>query len=129
VAASVPITLDAATVTATLPATLEHGPLGQDVTVAPSAEAPPSPSEPIVNLTPANEGATLTIGVGAVLVVGPPLVPATPGQVNPAVSSDPAVLGLLGPASTVPIAEFRAWRAGEANLAVPGTWVIHVVVR
>jgi hypothetical protein len=123
---SVPITLDAATVTSNLPVTLDHAPLGPSLAAAPSTPAPAS--RPILTLTPADERTTVTIGVGSVLVVGPPLVQPAPGVVNPATSSDPQVLGLLGPPSPTPIAEFRAWKAGHADLAVAGQWVIHVVV-
>ncbi|HLI56876.1 MAG TPA: hypothetical protein VKY26_07545 [Actinomycetota bacterium] len=121
------MTLRAATVTSSLPATIEHDPTGlftgtpgtaPSLPGAPTSVPTPSPTPPLRMLTPADNGTTITVPVGAVL-----LTPfgANPGSPAHAASSDPAVLGPLGSPPPVGPEEFRAWKPGSALLTIAGS--------
>ena len=142
-ARQVTIALHAATVTSNLPAQIAHDPVGLYIPgpqTASNASAAPSGAR-LENLGPSDAGATLTVPVGTVLVVTPFPGVREPGP-NPATSSDPSVLGALD-GQAGPVAEFRAWRSGTADLTIPttacatpptkappctGPWVVHVRV-
>jgi hypothetical protein len=147
---TVPISLDAATVTSDLPAVIGHDPVGLTNLLSFHVSAPPGTS-PVMTTTPAalvpvdisiNEQ-TLQVAVGQVVTV-PPL-PGAQGLsfTSPAVSNDPAVLGPLTSNPQPLVAEFRAWKEGTAEITVPqsacvrpgsdqspctGPFVVHVVV-
>lgn len=121
-ARQVPVTLHAATVTSDLPAVIAHAALGPYIptatTVGQSVSPPPSAALPLRTLGAADNAASLTIAVGTVVVV-PPLPGEGFATSSPVVSSDPAVLGTLGNGGPVgPLAEFRAWQPGHADLSV-----------
>lgn len=142
---AVTLRLQAATVTADLPAHIAHDRVGLYLPLP--ARPAPSASPPTVlhNLGPTDAGRTLHVRVGAVLVVTPwpGLIPSGPSGPSPVRSSDAAVLGPLDGANLGPVAEFRAWKPGRADLSIPATacrsphgglppcsgpWVVHVVV-
>jgi hypothetical protein len=152
------VPLLAAIVTWNLPTQIEHAPTGPDVTL-------PEPSPPDARFssscTPApvfqcvyngpdstggvlrqirqeENGASIEVKRGSVLTVGP-LHEGKQYAALPVTSSDAAVLGVLFPDSEVH--EFRAWRAGHANLFVPTStcdpskfrgqqctppWIVHI---
>jgi hypothetical protein len=148
---SIPIGLDAAVVTANLPGVIGHDPTGLLTGFSPQPSTPPgAPSTtttttttlppPLVPADISESGQTLDVTVGEVVTVNP-----LPGALgNPAVSSDPAVLGPLTSDPQPLVAEFRAWNPGTADITVPqsacvhpdsdqlpctGPFVVHVVVR
>lgn len=129
---TIPIDLHAAVVTADLPAVIGHDLVGLTNLVSLRASAPPG--TPTTTLTPAlalvpvdisTNGQTLEVAVGQVVTV-PPL-PGARGLsfTSPAVSNDPAVLGPLTSSPQPVVAEFRAWKAGAAEITVPQSSCIH----
>ena len=108
------MTLLGDTVFDTLPAQIVAGPVGlyidQSALPATPSATPPASYPSIVNLGPQSSGTTVHASVGQVLFVADVL----PGPLSPtseaAVSSDPTVLGRLGPS---PSNEFRAWAPGQ----------------
>jgi hypothetical protein len=150
-AETLPISLHAAVVTADLPAVIGHDPVGLTNLLSFHVSAPPGTSPPTTTTTTpvlvpvdiTTSGQTLEVAVGQVVTV-PPL-PGAQGTsfTSPAVSSDPAVLGLLTSSPQPLVAEFRAWKQGTADITVPesacvhpgsgqlpchGPFVVHVVV-
>jgi hypothetical protein len=138
-ARQVTLALHAATVTSSLPAQIGHAPVGLYIPL-PEARPPVRATGVLRTLGPADAGKTVEIGVGSVVVV-PPL-PGVRGA-NPAVSSDTSVLGPLDGGGRGPVAEFRGWKTGSADLTIPasactsagvktppcsGPWVVHVKV-
>lgn len=154
---SVPVSLHAADVTANLPAAIGHDPTGllTGFTAPPAPPAPPASPGALPTITTtlpaalvpvdvATSGQTLAVHVGEVVTMDP--LPGAQGAsfTNPATSSDPAVLGPLTSSPQPLVAEFRAWKAGTADITVPqsacihpgseqlpctGPFVVHVVVR
>jgi hypothetical protein len=149
---SIPISLHAANVTANLPGAIGHDPVGLLTGFSPPA-SPPAGAAPTTTTTTApaalipvdisKNGQTLDVTVGEVVTLDP--LPGAEGAsfTNPAISSDPAVLGPLTSDPQPLVAEFRAWKAGSADITVsqsacihpgsdqspcPGTFVVHVVV-
>ena len=141
----VTLALHAATVMSELPAQIGHEPVGLDIPLPATQAAPASqPTTPgkLVNLFGQDNGKTIHIAVGDVLAVTP-LSGVDHTAPSPVASSDPAVLGPLDGPNRGPVAEFRGWKAGRADLSVPqsachspdhaavpcsGAWVVHVVV-
>ena len=141
----VTIPLHAATVTSNLPAAIAHDELGPDVTIQ-SSSVTKSPDETggvLRHVSDLDNGKTIEVSGGSVLVVGSLHV--SPGQyaADMAKSSDPNVLGTLDGWSDYEIGEFRAWHPGRADLFVsdkgckhtggdaetcPPIWVVHVIV-
>lgn len=128
---SVQLTLQADTVFDDLPTDLVHAPLGPAIQ---SAAVPPSPAPTktgqLLTLAPQQNGTTLTVHIGDVLVGQPPLVPfpTQPSAASDVIrSSNDAVISQLS-ANTVAIPEFRAWQAGRATLSNSNGWSITVVV-
>jgi hypothetical protein len=159
----VTLPLNAAALTADLPDDITHDPLGPVLTL-PSSQ-PPKP--PNCTTTPSHGGppqvscpydgpgatsgifrlldefdnkATIHIPVDSVLAVDP-LYEGKRLAALPVRSSDPAELGPLDNFIDNEINEFRAWRAGHADLFVPtpgcttitapkcaSPWVVHVVI-
>ena len=142
--------VNAAVVTADLPGTIGHDPLGLELnlpqrgpTSGPAKVATPPTTVPFINLDAQSNGRTVHVEVGNVLVVDSPGSQATGPAPNPVTSSNPGVLGPLGPGQPI-VAEFRAWKPGRATLSVPTSacrspgsvqvpcttpWIVHVVVR
>ena len=128
----VKLTLQADTVFDDLPAHLAAAPLGPAIQSASLPAATPAPAKTgqLITLTTQQNGTTLTIHVGDVLVGQPPLVPLPPQ--HPAAgdairSSNDAVISQL-PANGVAIPEFRAWQTGRATLSNSTGWSVTVVV-
>ncbi|MGH9046001.1 MAG: hypothetical protein ACRDVW_01670, partial [Acidimicrobiales bacterium] len=129
----VTLRLHAAVVTADLPAVIGHDPVGllTDLNLpasrpraAPSSTTTTSPFFIPVNAT--MNGQTVKVTIGQVITVQP--LPGAQGVgsfTNPAVSTDPAVLGplTLGPQPLV--AEFRAWKVGTAEITVAQSTCVH----
>jgi hypothetical protein len=66
------LTLDAATVTSSLPVTITHDPVGLDTGLVPiPASGNPAITLPLINVGQQNNGAVYNIRVGQVLVVQP----------------------------------------------------------
>jgi hypothetical protein len=128
----VTVDLEAASVTQDLPPVLVHAAVGVYLpgtgNTTPGESSGP-PTGTIITLGILDSGTTITMHVGDVLAP-PGLFPGEdPSTAQPAHSSDPAVLGPLGIPGQGPFAEFRAWRPGQATLAIPaGTWLVHVIV-
>jgi hypothetical protein len=127
---TVSITLHAATVTSDLPAVIGHDPVGLTNLLSYHPEASPAPVTTTTSpgLVPADistSGQTLQVTVGQVVTVNP--LPGAQGFsfVNPAVSSDPAVLGPLTSGPQPLVAEFRAWKAGTAAITVQQSACVH----
>lgn len=144
---SIPIDLHAAVVTADLPGAIGHDPTGLLTGFSPQPPPGTPPTTTTTTLPPplvpadiSRSGQTLDVRVGDVVTLNP-----LPGALgNPAVSSDP---GILGPLTSDPqplVAEFRAWKPGSAVITVPqsacdhpaseqlpctGPFVLFVVVR
>jgi hypothetical protein len=142
--------VNAAVVTADLPVTIGHDPVGLDLnlpqpgpTSAPAKVAAPPTTVPLINLDAQSNGQTFRVEVGNVLVVNPlPGAQAAGPVPNPVTSSNPGVLGPLAQPQPI-VAEFRAWKPGLATLTVPMSacrspgsgqvpcttpWIVHVVV-
>ncbi len=149
---SMTIGLHAATVTSDLPAVIVHDPVGLLTGFAPRPASPGGSSTTTSTVPPAalvpvdisQTEQTLTVTVGEVVTMNP--LPGAQGAslTNPALSSDPNVLGPLTSGPQPLVAEFRAWKAGTADITVPqsacvhpgteqlpctGSFVVHVVVR
>lgn len=142
---AVTLALHASTVTTDLPAHIAHAAVGPYVPVPSSHPAAPPPSSAGVlrNLGPTDSGTTITVSAGTVLVVTP-FPGIAPTGASPVVSSDTAVLGPLDGPNRQPVAEFRAWKTGAAQLSIPtsacvspqtktppcsgGPWVVRVDV-
>jgi len=128
----VTVFLQAASVTQNLPPVLVHAPVGLYLpgtgNTTPGQGSGPSTGT-LITLGILDTGQTITMHVGDVLAP-PGLFPGEdPDTAQPARSSDPAVLGLLGTPDQGPFAEFRAWQPGRATLTIPGqTWLVHVIV-
>ena len=127
----VSLTLRADTVFDDLPAQLRPAPLGPAINSA-SRPLSPSPADTghLVQLTPQQNGTTISVHVGDVLVAQPPLTPlptqaAKTGDVIR--SSNPAVISEL-PQEATSLPEFRAWQTGRAVLSQSTTWSATVVV-
>ncbi len=145
---TIPIRLDAAVVTADLPAVIGHDPVGLTnlLSFHPPGVPPPTTtttSPALVPVDASSSGQTVELTVGQVLTVQP--LPGSQGfsLTSPAFSSDPSILGLLTSSPQPIVAEFRAWRAGSAEIVVPqsacvrpgsdqapcnGPFVVHVLV-
>jgi hypothetical protein len=126
----VPLSLEAAEVTADLPAVIGHDPVGLTNLLSllpptPGAVPTTTSAPALVPVDIAANDQTLQVAVGQVLTVNP--LPGTQGQstTSPAVSDDPAVLGPLTPGPQPLVAEFRAWEAGTAQLTVPESACVH----
>jgi hypothetical protein len=137
----VTLPLVAATVTSDLPAEIAHDPLGPAVTSDSGARTPGDPSRALRLLEATDNGKTIRITVGSVVVL-PHLNGENP-DVSSATSSAPAVVGGLDGSARNANGEFRGWRAGRADLTVPtsgcayptsnappcsGAWTVHIVV-
>jgi hypothetical protein len=129
---TVSIGLHAAVVTADLPDVVVHDPVGLVTGLSPPVPAPPGTPPPTTTTVPAllgvdasSNGHTVDMTVGEVVTVQP--LPGAQGLsfTNPVTSTDPAVLGPLTPGAQPPVAEFRAWTAGTAELTVPPSACIH----
>jgi hypothetical protein len=143
--------VDAAVVTAELPVTIGHDPVGLDLNLPRSGPtsgrakvAAPPTTVPLINLDGQSNGQTFHVEVGNVVVVNPlPAAQAAGPAPNPVTSSNPGVLGPLAQPQPM-VAEFRAWKPGRATLSVPTSacrspgsdqvpcttpWMVHVVVR
>jgi hypothetical protein len=133
--------LIAATVTSDLPADIAHDPLGPAITTYSGAQTPGDPSRSLRLLRETDKGSTIQMTVGSV-VVAPHLNGANP-DVSSATSSDPSVIGGLDGSAHNANGEFRAWRAGRADLTIPtsgcayptsnappctGSWTVHIIV-
>jgi hypothetical protein len=133
--------LIAATVTADLPADIAHDPLGPAVTTNFGAPTPGDPSRTLRLLNPGDNGTTIHMTVGSVVVL-PHLNGANP-DVSSAMSSDPTVVGGLDGSAQDANGEFRAWRAGHTDLTIPtsgcaypksnalpctGAWTVRIIV-
>lgn len=126
---TVVIALDATDVTDDLPAVIGHDPVG--LTNLLSLLPPTTPtttsttSPPLVPADASTNGQTLQLTVGQVVALQP--LPGTMGLsfTSPAVSSDPAVLGPLTSSPQPLVAEFRAWKAGTAEITVPQSACVH----
>jgi hypothetical protein len=73
-----------------------------------------------------DDNRTITVHVGDIIA------PAAFAAHGPLLrSSDPAVLGLVGPPQIQNASsEFRAWRPGQATLSAGGRgWIVHIIVR
>jgi hypothetical protein len=121
------IGLHAAVVTADLPGVIAHDPVGLVTGLCPPTPAPPGTPPPTTTTQPtlvpvdaSSNGQTLQVTVGEVITVQP-----LPGAsfTNLMTSTDPSVLGPLGPQPLV--AEFRAWKAGTAELTLPQSACTH----
>lgn len=133
-AESIPISLHAAVVTANLPEVIGHDPVGLLTGFSPQAPLPEGvPPTTTTTTLPAalvpvditTSGQTLEVSVGEVVTMNP--LPGAQGTsfTNPAVSSDPAVLGPLTSGSQPLVAEFRAWKPGTAEITVPESACVH----
>lgn len=137
----VTLPLIAATVTSDLPAEITHDPLGPAITPDSGAPTPADPSRALRLLNPADNGRTIQMTVGSV-VVAPHLNGANP-DVSSGTSSDPSVVGGLDGSAYNANGEFRAWHAGRADLTIPtsgcaypksnalpctGSWTVHLIV-
>ncbi len=131
---SIPISLHAAIVTANLPETIGHDPVGLLTGFSPQVTpAPGSPSTTTTTTAPAalvpvdisKNAQTLDVTVGEVVTLDP--LPGAEGTsfTNPAVSSNPAVLGPLTSTPQPLVAEFRAWKPGSAEITVPQSACVH----
>lgn len=145
----VTLSLHAAVVTADLPGVIGHDPVGL-VTNLPTGRRGATPATTttttpvLVPVDATMNGQTIQVAVGQVITVQP--LPGAQGLgsfTNPVMSSDPAVLGPLTSGPQPLVAEFRAWKAGTADLTVgpsacvhlgsgqvpcDGAFVVHVVV-
>jgi hypothetical protein len=131
---NIPISLHAATVTSDLPTDITHFPVGllTGLSLHPSspggtpASVTTTTSTALVPVDIATSDQTLQMSVGQVLTVPPlPGSQGTSSTTNPAVSSDPAVLGPLTSSPQPLVAEFRAWKEGTAEITVPQSACIH----
>ena len=130
---SIPISLHAAVVTANLPAVIGHDPTGlltgfsarpatpSGTTSTTTTTVPPA----LVPVNISTSGQTLDVSVGEVVTMNP--LPGAQGTsfTNPAVSSDPAVLGPLTSSPQPLVAEFRAWKPGTAEITVSESDCVH----
>jgi hypothetical protein len=145
------IGLDATDVTDDLPAVIGHDPVGltnllslQSRTHPVTATTTTTTAPALVSADASMNGQTLDLTVGQVVALQP--LPGSLGSsfTSPATSSDPAVLGPLTSNPQPLVAEFRAWKAGTADITVPqsacahpgsdqvpcdGAFVLSVVVR
>jgi hypothetical protein len=127
------IGLHAAEVTADLPPVIGHDPVGlTNLLSLPAAipqGAPATTTTTSPALVPVDIAANdqiLQVGVGQVLTVAPlPGADGLSSTTNPAVSNDPAVVGPLSPGPQPLVAEFRAWKAGTAQISVPQSACVH----
>jgi hypothetical protein len=129
---TVHIGLDATDVTDDLPAVIGHDPVGlTNLLSVPTRTTPATPttttttSPGLVSVDASMNGRTLDLTVGQVVALQP-----LPGSLGsslniPAVSSDPAVLGPLTSNPQPLVAEFRAWKAGTAEITVPQSACAH----
>jgi hypothetical protein len=136
------LTVDAATVTSDLPATIVHDPVGLYTGLQPLPATRNSVTlRPLINLGGQENGQTLTIPAGDVVVVQPlQSLTTVTGFVSPIVSSNSAVLGGLNKPQPL-AAEFRAWKVGRADLSIPASkcrsvpagkstcFIVHFVIR
>jgi hypothetical protein len=122
---SVPMTLFAATVTGDLPAPLLHAPLGPYESLTSGTPYARQPGPPIIYLQTADNGKSFAVVPRTVFVV---VAGMRPAGYPAAMSSNPAVVGLIEPQIGTPASEFRAWRPGAARLSIPGGWVVRVNV-
>ena len=141
--APIPVTLPlvAPTVTSDLPAEIAHDPLGPAITPDFGTRTPGDPSRVLRLLNPADDGTTIHMTVGSVVVL-PHLNGANP-DVSSGTSNDPTVVGGLDGSAHNANGEFRAWRAGHADLIIPtsgcvypksnappctGAWTVRIIV-
>jgi hypothetical protein len=137
----VTLPLIAATVTSDLPAEIAHDPLGPAITPDSGTRLPADPSRTLRLLNPDDNGKTIEMTVGSVVVL-PRLNGANP-DVSKGTSNAPTVVGGLNGTASDHNGEFRAWRAGRADLTIPttacayptssaapctGAWTVHVIV-
>ena len=127
---SISISLRAAVVTANLPGVIGHDPTGLLTGYSPEPSTPPGAASttttttlppPLVPVDISSSGQTLDVTVGEVVTINP--LAAALG--NPAVSSNPAVLGPLTSDPQPLVAEFRAWKPGTADITVPQSACFH----
>jgi len=125
----VTVYLEAGDVFQQLPSTLVHAPVGLYITEPQQPSGPqPAATGTIVTVGGTNAGQTITVHVGG--VIAPVPFPPNPAQSPLVHSSDPAVLGLLGPPQLQSsLSEFRAWQPGRVTLssAYHG-WRLHIIV-
>lgn len=130
---SIPVGLDASVVTADLPADIGHDLVGL-LTGFPAQPSlsPGTPTTTTTTLPPplvpvdiSTSGQTLDVSVGEVVTMNP--LPGAQGTsfTNPATSDDPAVVGPLTSSPQPLVAEFRAWKAGTAEITVPQSACVH----
>lgn len=144
----VSVSLHAAVVTADLPAVIGHDPVGlvTDLPTAPRRTTPTTTTTPVlVPVDATMNGQTVQVAVGQVITVQPlPGALGVGSVTSPAMSTNPAVLGPLTSGPQPLVAEFRAWKAGKAEITVAqsacvhpgssqvpcdGAFVVYVVVR
>ena len=125
----VTVYLDASDVFQSLPSRLIHAQTGLYITEPQSQGGPePATTAKIVTVGVVNSGHTFTVHVGD--VISPTPFPVNQVHAPLVHSSDPAVLGLLGPPQLqTGFSEFRAWRPGRVTLssAYHG-WTVHFIV-
>jgi hypothetical protein len=137
----VTLPLVAPTVTSDLPAEIAHDPLGPAITPERGERTPTDPSRVLRLLNPADNGSTIQMTVGSVVVL-PHLNGANP-DVSSGTSNAPAIVGGLDGSARNANGEFRAWHAGRADLTIPtsgcaypksnappctGAWTVHIIV-
>ncbi len=128
---TISIGLHAAVVTADLPATIGHDPVGLTNLLsfhppgAPTATTTTTTVPALIPLDASSNGRTVDLVVGQVVTVQP--LPGSQGFsfTNPAVSTDPTVLGPLTSSPQPVVAEFRAWHEGSADIVVPQSACLH----
>jgi hypothetical protein len=127
----VSLILDADTVFDVLPSHLVPAPLGPAISSAPLPSSPVAATTgQLITLTPQQNGTTLTVHIGDVLVAQPPLI-ALPGEGSQAGvvirSSNTAILSQLSQ-GTFSLPEFRAWQTGRAVVSDQTGWSVTVIV-
>ena len=130
------IALHAAIVTADLPASIDHDPVGLDIDPFPSESGGPTPGATdgvLHQFDPGTPDAAnpLTLHVNDVVFL-PDAYTGNSPNLLPATSSDPAVFGLLDGSRN----EYRAWKTGRVELTLASTFgspgaapqIVHVIV-
>jgi hypothetical protein len=123
-------------VTASLPATIVHAPIGLYIP-QPYVDPSTSSSPPLQQISADACGTHITVSVGTVLVM--PEIGIQPGAAYPVKSSAAAVVGPMPNAPPGPVSEQRAWKTGSATLTITTAnidggsgcskpWVLHVTV-
>ena len=125
----VTVYVEATSVFGNLPKTLAHAATGLDLTgTGPLPSMLFRPTGTIVPVGVNDDGRTISVHVGE--VIAPAAFPVNPAHPPLVQSSDPAVLGLLGPPLLQNAhSEFRAWRPGRVTLSADYQgWTVHIIV-